>query len=182
MSASDEARVPNQTSIVDEFRWRLSRLPTWQSLRVQSKPIRNVNELHAARLSRLERVAMVVTDRVGTMGFFLIILTWTILWLGWNFFGPSSLRFDPYPAFVLWLFIERRAVETPPLQSGEERRPARRRDLLPIYSSSLEDVPHWWCETDCSTQAAPLRGSVAGFANDNRTGQCRRQPHQRGCL
>jgi uncharacterized membrane protein len=105
MSTSDQARVSNQSSIVEEFRWRLSRLPTWQSLRAQSKPIRNVNEVHAASLSRLERLAMVVTDRVGTMGFFLIILTWTVLWLGWNIFGPASFRFDPYPAFVLWLFI-----------------------------------------------------------------------------
>src|SRR5215467_5081807 len=105
MSTSDQARVSNQSSIVEEFRWRLSRLPTWQSLRVQSKPIRNVNAMHAASLSRLERLAMVVTDRVGTMGFFLIILTWTVLWLGWNIFGPASFRFDPYPAFVLWLFI-----------------------------------------------------------------------------
>jgi uncharacterized membrane protein len=105
MSVSDEARVPNQTSIVDEFRLRLSRLPSWQTLRAQSKPIRNVNEVHAASLSRLERVAMFVTDKVGTMGFFLIILAWTIIWLGWNIFGPASFRFDPYPAFVLWLFI-----------------------------------------------------------------------------
>jgi uncharacterized membrane protein len=26
-------------------------------------------------------------------------------WLGWNMFGPVALRFDPYPGFVLWLFI-----------------------------------------------------------------------------
>ena len=26
-------------------------------------------------------------------------------WLGWNMFAPFHLRFDPYPAFVLWLFI-----------------------------------------------------------------------------
>ena len=35
----------------------------------------------------------------------LIIFLWTILWLGWNIFAPDALRFDPYPAFVLWLFI-----------------------------------------------------------------------------
>jgi uncharacterized membrane protein len=27
------------------------------------------------------------------------------LWLGWNTLAPKSLRFDPFPAFVLWLFI-----------------------------------------------------------------------------
>jgi uncharacterized membrane protein len=39
------------------------------------------------------------------MGFFLIIFGWTILWLSWNMFVPKTLRFDPFPAFVLWLFI-----------------------------------------------------------------------------
>ena len=28
-----------------------------------------------------------------------------MLWLGWNIFAPLDVRFDPYPAFVLWLFI-----------------------------------------------------------------------------
>ena len=39
------------------------------------------------------------------MGFFLIILFWTLLWLGWNTLAPLDMRFDPFPAFVLWLFI-----------------------------------------------------------------------------
>jgi uncharacterized membrane protein len=39
------------------------------------------------------------------MGFFLIIFGWTVLWLSWNMFAPQHVRFDPYPAFVLWLFI-----------------------------------------------------------------------------
>lgn len=39
------------------------------------------------------------------MGFFLLIFSWTVLWLGWNVFAPKLLQFDPYPAFVLWLFL-----------------------------------------------------------------------------
>ncbi len=39
------------------------------------------------------------------MGFFLLIFAWTIAWLGWNMFAPQSWQFDPFPAFVLWLFI-----------------------------------------------------------------------------
>ena len=39
------------------------------------------------------------------MGFFMIILTWTIVWLSWNILAPKSLQFDPFPAFVFWLFI-----------------------------------------------------------------------------
>ena len=34
-----------------------------------------------------------------------MIFFWTVLWLGFNTLGPIEFRFDPYPAFVLWLFI-----------------------------------------------------------------------------
>lgn len=69
------------------------------------KPVRNVNIEHRERLTKLERFAVWITDRIGTMGFFLVIFTWTVLWLGWNLLAPKELTFDPYPAFVLWLFI-----------------------------------------------------------------------------
>ena len=65
----------------------------------------NPNEVHRQQLSRLDRLALFITERVGTMGFFFIILGWTILWLGWNLLAPAQFRFDPFPAFVLWLFI-----------------------------------------------------------------------------
>ena len=39
------------------------------------------------------------------MGFFFIIFLWTVCWLSWNSLAPKESRFDPYPAFVLWLFI-----------------------------------------------------------------------------
>ena len=55
--------------------------------------------------SGLDKVAVWITDHVGSMGFFLIIFTWTVVWLMWNMFAPKEARFDPYPAFVLWLFI-----------------------------------------------------------------------------
>lgn len=68
-------------------------------------PIKNVNAIHRSKLSKLEKLAIFVTDKIGTMGFFFIIFAWTITWLGWNIVAPQNLRFDPYPAFVLWLFI-----------------------------------------------------------------------------
>ena len=55
--------------------------------------------------SRLDRLALWITERVGTMTFFFTILVWTSAWLLWNMFAPVRLRFDPFPAFVLWLFI-----------------------------------------------------------------------------
>lgn len=79
--------------------------PSLKQLQDQFGPIKNVNKIHRERLSSLDKLALVVTDKIGTMGFFFIIFVWTVLWLGWNMFGPVNLRFDPYPAFVLWLFI-----------------------------------------------------------------------------
>lgn len=69
------------------------------------QPVKNVNIHHHESLGVLDRVALFATERVGTVGFFMLILLWTVFWLGWNVFGPKEFRFDPYPAFVLWLFI-----------------------------------------------------------------------------
>ena len=69
------------------------------------KPIRDINKEVKQKLSALDKLAVWITDKVGSMGFFLIIFFWTIIWLGWNMFAPKELRFDPFPAFVLWLFI-----------------------------------------------------------------------------
>lgn len=53
----------------------------------------------------LDRMALWITEHVGTMGFFVIVFLWTTVWLSWNIFAPKVAQFDPYPAFVLWLFI-----------------------------------------------------------------------------
>ena len=58
-----------------------------------------------ANVSLLDKLALWITTKVGSMGFFVLIFVWTIFWLGWNIFTPEKVRFDPYPAFVLWLFI-----------------------------------------------------------------------------
>jgi uncharacterized membrane protein len=79
--------------------------PRLADIRKQRTPIRRVNIEHKESLSALERAAVWITNRVGTMGFFLLIFGWTILWLSWNAIAPTALRFDPFPAFVLWLFL-----------------------------------------------------------------------------
>ncbi len=78
---------------------------TLQELKTLRKPIRQVNIESKQKLSKLDKLALWITSHVGTMGFFFIIFVWTICWLGWNSMGPKDARFDPYPAFVLWLFI-----------------------------------------------------------------------------
>lgn len=65
----------------------------------------NTNKQNKENLTKTEEFALLLTNKVGTFGFFLFIFFWTILWLCWNFIAPKSLSFDPYPAFVLWLFI-----------------------------------------------------------------------------
>jgi uncharacterized membrane protein len=78
---------------------------TLAEIRKNRAPIRRVNIEHKESLSTLERAALWITNRVGTMGFFLVIFGWTAIWLSWNTLAPASLRFDPFPAFVLWLFM-----------------------------------------------------------------------------
>ncbi len=78
---------------------------SFEELKKLRKPMRDINIEHREKLSKLDKVALFVTRHVGTMGFFTIIVLWTALWLGWNIFAPLDVRFDPYPAFVLWLFI-----------------------------------------------------------------------------
>lgn len=79
--------------------------PTQNDIEKIRKPIRNVNAEYDEKLSRVDRLAMMITDRVGTMGFFFIIFVWTVFWLVWNFLAPKNLQFDPPMAFVFWLFI-----------------------------------------------------------------------------
>jgi uncharacterized membrane protein len=76
-----------------------------ETLKRLRKPLRNVNIEHRKKFTGVEKLAVLITEKVGTMGFFFIILAWTAIWLTFNTLGPASLRFDPYPAFVLWLFI-----------------------------------------------------------------------------
>jgi uncharacterized membrane protein len=80
-------------------------IDTLEEIRKQFPEQKNINQVHRSRLSPLEKLGLNVTEHVGTMGFFFIIFGWTLLWLGWNILAPKSLRFDPYPGFVLWLFI-----------------------------------------------------------------------------
>lgn len=81
------------------------KIKTLAELKKIRKPIVNVNAERKSKLSRLDKFALFITKRVGSMGFFLIIFCWTVLWLSWNTLAPHNLKFDPFPAFVLWLFI-----------------------------------------------------------------------------
>ena len=74
-------------------------------LRRRRAPLQSSNHDLKQKLKPLEKLAVWITTRVGTMGFFFAIFTWTALWLGWNLLAPKPLQFDPPTAFVFWLFI-----------------------------------------------------------------------------
>ena len=67
--------------------------------------IKNANNIYRELLKDSEKFAIWITNKVGTIGFFAVIFLWTIIWLSWNMLAPNAFRFDPYPAFVFWLFI-----------------------------------------------------------------------------
>ncbi len=70
-----------------------------------SSVIKNTYVIHHNRMSKMDKLALFVTERIGTMGFFFILLIWTLIWLVWNLLVPNHLRFDPYPAYVILLLV-----------------------------------------------------------------------------
>ena len=87
----------------------------WEKLRLpyhehDHPPVTNANDVYKSGLSPLDKLAVKITDKVGSMGFFLAILVWTILWTVYNILASevTSLHwksFDPFPAFVAYLLI-----------------------------------------------------------------------------
>ncbi|HEY1425028.1 MAG TPA: DUF1003 domain-containing protein [Caulobacteraceae bacterium] len=76
-----------------------------RAIRAKHGPLKNTHKEVQDNLSPLNRVALVITNQVGTFGFFLLIFAWTIIWLAWNTLAPNRARFDPAMGFVLYLFI-----------------------------------------------------------------------------
>lgn len=77
---------------------------------VSHQVTRNANVVHERSLSRLDTLAIVITDKVGSFGFFLAIASWTVLWTGYNILASNVsalgwVAFDPFPAFVAYLLM-----------------------------------------------------------------------------
>ena len=73
--------------------------------KIRRKPLRNINVEMREKRSRLDSLALWITSHVGTMGFFLVIFAWTVIWLGWNLLAPDRYKFDPPMGFIFWLFL-----------------------------------------------------------------------------
>jgi uncharacterized membrane protein len=79
--------------------------PSIEAVIERRRPLRNVHQEVLQSISPLDRLALWITVRVGSMGFFLGIFVWTVCWLSWNVLAPPAWQFDPPMAFVFWLFI-----------------------------------------------------------------------------
>jgi len=84
---------------------RLTPPPSIEEVLRRRRPYHDISKTVTQHLTMLDRAAVWITEHVGTMGFFLAILVWTVLWLGWNLLAPKDMQFDPPMGFVLWLFI-----------------------------------------------------------------------------
>lgn len=87
--------------------WDHLRLPRFKH---DHAPVKNANEVHQDSLSTLDKLAIKITDKVGSIGFFLAIFVWTVLWTGYNILATEvpalhMKSFDPFPAFVAYLLI-----------------------------------------------------------------------------
>jgi uncharacterized membrane protein len=103
----DTPATPNTPDPNRADLWAKLRLPKWRPPIRQEK---SANQIHKEGLSKLDTLALKITDKVGSIGFFLIILAWTILWTGYNILateipGLHWPAFDPFPAFVAYLLI-----------------------------------------------------------------------------
>ena len=88
-----------------EFSQLKSKPMSLQEVIKRRRPLRNINAEMREKRSRLDKIALWITEHVGTMGFFIAIFTWTVLWLGWNLLAPERLKFDRPMGFVFWLFL-----------------------------------------------------------------------------
>lgn len=80
-------------------------LPELEEIVRARRPLKNAFEKTQKTLSASERFAVYITHHVGSIEFFVILALWSLGWLAWNLFAPVGLRFDPAPAFVIWLFL-----------------------------------------------------------------------------
>lgn len=112
MSTLDPTHTPNAHAVpalggkMTEL-WEHLRLPHFKH---DHPPVQNANAVHQDSLSPLDKLAVKITDQVGSVGFFLIILGWTIIWTGYNILATEVpalhwKSFDPFPAFVAYLLI-----------------------------------------------------------------------------
>src|ERR1700730_17237713 len=76
-----------------------------EEFKKRRRPLRDYSKPDPGDVKPLDKLAVWITEHVGTIGFYLVIFVWTVLWLGWNLVVPKSVQFDPPTGFVFCLFI-----------------------------------------------------------------------------
>ena len=126
--------------------WKHLRLPHFHH---QEGAIQNANSVHQASLSVLDKVAIAITGKVGSVGFFLLIAGWTVLWTGYNILASEVpalhwKAFDPFPAFVAYLLVSNviQILLMPLIMVGQnlQGRHAETRAELHLYPVAQHDA------------------------------------------
>jgi uncharacterized membrane protein len=107
MSTTQGMNGESPKPIEKDDQWSRLRLPHFKH---DHGPVKNANSEYQSKLSPLDKLAVAITDKVGSMGFFFIILAWTAIWCGYNILASEVgflhwKSFDPFPAFVAYLLI-----------------------------------------------------------------------------
>jgi uncharacterized membrane protein len=79
--------------------------PSLDEMRKLYPELRDVNTEHERNMSGPEKMALAIARRVGTPGFFTLVVVWTVGWAYWNLTAPHALRFDAPRAFEFWIFL-----------------------------------------------------------------------------
>lgn len=79
-------------------------LPTLDELRKLYPGVRDVNAEHETMMSGAEKFAIGIARRVGTPGFFTLVVLWTVGWAYWNL-RAAGMPFDPPPTFEFWVYL-----------------------------------------------------------------------------
>jgi uncharacterized membrane protein len=82
--------------MAEQYREILNKLPSWKNVHDETKPIRNVNEMHEQSLNILDRIALVITAGVGSMYCALAFSVLAIIAL------PSAIEGGPL-TIVTWV-------------------------------------------------------------------------------
>jgi uncharacterized membrane protein len=91
--------------------------------------IQNVDEIYQRDLTRGERVAIRVTQLVGSWAFIVVQSVLLAAWIGLNVVGWIS-RWDPYPFILLNLMLNVITTYTAPLILMAQNRDAERDRLM----------------------------------------------------
>ena len=81
------------------------KITTIKEIKDNFTAIENINVVHRSKLKPLEKLALFVTEKIGTMGFFFVVLLFNFVWIAWNTLAPKNLVFDEAFSFLILLFI-----------------------------------------------------------------------------